>query len=505
MRGRNCYYVDKTPHIKKLIDRGKYYFLSRPRRFGKTLLVSTLKELFEGNEKLFRDLHVHDHWDWTTDNSVVRLSFDTNYSKPGNLEIHMASQLSALEEDAGIEPLTSDTPGDVRFQKLIRKINRKTGKQVVILVDEYDKPILDVLENKELAEANRQYLHGVYGSIKGCADEVRFVFVTGISMYSKVSLFSGLNILEDISLDPRYATICGYTDSDIDTVFAPELEGLDRDEIRRWYNGYSWLGEEKVYNPFDVLLLFSKRQFEPYWYETGTPKYLYKMMAKGLIRTLNLENLKMEKSELSNFRVEDVSTNALLFQCGYLTITGQQMRSEQALYTLYYPNQEVRLSLNKELLMALGSDGSETMMQGESLAELLAENDFIGFEKQLQSLFSGIPYQWHIRNVLARHEGFYASVLYASFTSNGVDIRPEESTSRGRSDLVVLHAGQVFVLELKVVFGFGARAATNEAMRQMRERGYAEKYEGSGKAVHLLALAFNGLRRNLSAVRTERA
>ncbi len=503
IRDRNFYYVDKTAHIFKLARKPAYYFLSRPRRFGKTLLVSTLKELFEGNEKLFRGLHIHDRWDWTVSNPVVRLSFDSKYSEPGDLQNNLENQLAWLENSAGIEQ--PDITGPDRFTNLILSLHRKTGQQVVILVDEYDKPILDVLDNKELAEANRQYLHSVYGVIKGCADEVRFVFVTGISMYSKVSLFSGLNILEDISLDPRYATICGYTDSDIDTVFAPELEGLDRDEIRRWYNGYSWLGEEKVYNPFDVLLLFSKRQFEPYWYETGTPKYLYKMMAKGLIRTLNLENLKMEKSELSNFRVEEISTNALLFQCGYLTITGQQVRSEQALYTLYYPNQEVRLSLNKELLMALGSDGSETMIQGESLAQLLAKNDFVGFEKQLRSLFSGIPYQWHIRNVLARHEGFYASVLYACFTANGIDIRAEESTSRGRSDLVVLHAGQVFVLELKVVLGLTARAATSQAMRQMRERGYAEKYEGSGKAVHLLALAFNGLRRNLAAVSVETA
>ncbi len=499
------YYVDKTAHIFKLTRKPGYYFLSRPRRFGKTLLVSTMKELFEGSEKLFRGLHIHERWDWSVSNPVVRLSFDANYSKPGSLEIHMASQLSALEKDAGIEPLTSDTPGDVRFQSLVRKINRKTGKQVVILVDEYDKPILDVLENKEQAEANRRYLHGVYGIIKGCADEVRFVFVTGISMYSKVSLFSGLNSLEDISLDPRYTTICGYTDADIDTVFAPELEGLDRDEIRRWYNGYSWLGKEKVYNPFDVLLLFSKRQFKPYWYETGTPSYLYNMMADGRLNTLELENLGMYETDLSNFKLEEVNTDALLFQCGYLTITGQQVQSEQAFYTLYYPNQEVRLSLNKELLKALGGDKSETMRRGESLAGLLAENDFVGFEKQLRSLFSGIPYQWHIRNMLARHEGFYASVLYACFTANGIDIRAEESTSRGRSDLVVLHAGQVFVLELKVVLGLSARVATSKAMRQMRERGYAEKYENNGKAIHLLALAFNGLRRNLAEIRAEKA
>ncbi len=184
IRGRNCYYVDKTPHIKRLIDEGKYYFLSRPRRFGKSLLVSTLKELFEGNEKLFRGLHVHDCWDWTVSNPVVRLSFDSKYSEPGDLENNLNNQLAWLEKFAGIEP--PGITGPDRFRNLILSLYHKTGQQVVILVDEYDKPILDVLENEEQAEANRAYLHGVYGIIKGCADEVRFVFFTGISMYSKV-------------------------------------------------------------------------------------------------------------------------------------------------------------------------------------------------------------------------------------------------------------------------------------------------------------------------------
>ena len=372
-------------------------------------------------------------------------------------------------------------------------------------MDEYDKPILDLLDKKKQAEANREYLHGVYGGLKGCANVIRFVFVTGISMYSKVNLFSGLNSLEDISLDSEFATICGYTDADIDTVFAPELEGLDRDEIRRWYNGYSWLGKEKVYNPFDVLLLFKKRQFKPHWYRTGTPRFLYNMMAKGRLNTLEFKNLGMYEEELSSFEVDDISVNALLFQCGYLTITGHEIRSERNYYQLEYPNHEVRSSMNQELLRALKANWSETMRRGESLARLLAENDFGGFERQLRSLFSGIPYQWHIRNILALYEGFYASVLYACFTANGIDVRPEESTSHGHSDLVVLHAGQVFVLELKVVYGLRARAATSEAMRQMRERGYADKYEGSGKAVHSLALAFSRIRRNLTAVRVEKA
>ena len=377
----------------------------------------------------------------------------------------------------------------------------KTKQQVVILVDKYDKPILDLLESPKQAEANRDYLHGVYGIIKGCAQYIRFVFVTGISMYSKVNLFSGLNNLNDISLDPRYATICGYTETDIDTVFAPELDGLARDQIRHWYNGYNWLGEEKVYNPFDVLLLFDKREFKPHWYRTGTPRFLYNMMARGRFNTLDLENMAMYEEELSSFEIENISINALLFQCGYLTITGHEIRSERNYYKLEYPNQEVRLSMNQELLKALKTNLSEVMRQGESLAHLLAENDFVGFERQLRSLFSGIPYQWHIRNMLACHEGFYASMLYACFTANGIDIRPEESTSRSRSDLVASHAGQVFVLELKVVLGLTARAATTGAMR---ERGYAEKYESNGKAVHLLALTFNGLRRNLAAIKVER-
>ena len=503
IRNRDCYYVDKTPYIEKLIDNGEYYFLSRPRRFGKTLLVDTMQELFEGNEKLFRDLHIHNRWDWTARNPVVRLSFDSKYSEPGDLENNVKNQLTWLEKIADIE--LSDNTGPERFNDLILSLYHKTKQQVVILVDEYDKPILDLLGNQKQAKANRDYLHGLYGIIKGCTRYVHFVFVTGISMYSRVNLFSGLNNLKDISLDPRYATICGYTETDIDTVFAPELEGLDRDQIRHWYNGYNWLGKEKVYNPFDVLLLLDEREFKPHWYRTGTPRFLYNMMAKGRLRTLEIENLGMYEEELSNFEVDDISVNALLFQCGYLTITGHEIRSERNYYQLKYPNHEVRLSMNQDLLKALKTNWLETMRRGESLAHLLAENDLEGFESQLRSLFSGIPYQWHMRKMLALYVGFNASVLYACFTANGIDIRLEESTSNRRSDLVVLHADLVFVLELKIVLGLRARAATNVAMKQMRERGYADKYEGSGKAIHLLALAFSRIKRNLVAIMVEKA
>ncbi len=497
IRKQNCYYVDKTPHIQQLTDEGKYWFLSRPRRFGKSLLISTLKELFEGNEPLFRGLHIHDRWDWDIKYPVVRLSFDAGYGRPGELDSHINTQLAQMEEVAGVEPANSS--GAVRLQDLIFRLHRTTGQQVVVLVDEYDKPLLDLLGNRKQAEANRQCLHGVYGILKGCADQLRFVFVTGISMYSKVSLFSGMNNLRDISLNPEYATLCGYTDRDIDTVFAPELAGLDRSEMQRWYNGYHWLGQEKVYNPFDILLLFAERQFEPYWYATGTPSYLHGQLARGGVNTLQLENLELYAKELSNFNIDKININALLFQCGYLTIVDRALRGSRMCYTLTYPNHEVRISLNEELLEAVSDQGQLTELsgKGERLIERLDANDFDGFQAAVHAFFSGIPHQWHDSSDLARYEAFFTSVLYSCFVSLGVKVTGEESSSHGRADLVVTRGEQVFILECKMQGDGTAAAALAEAVAQLREKKYANKYRTGEHKVHLLAMVFEREDRNL--------
>ena len=206
-------------------------------------------ELFAGNESLFHGLHIHDHWDWDKAHPVVRLSFAGNYDEPGALRQDLLAQLAIIERNAGLPPGPEDLAPAGRLRDLLDRLHHKTGQPVAVLVDEYDKPILDVLGDPDMAKANRDHLRGFYGVIKDSAEHVRFTFVTGISMFSKVSLFSGLNNLENISLDPRFATICGYTDGDLDDVFAPELPGLDRDEIRLWYNGYHWRGDERVYNP----------------------------------------------------------------------------------------------------------------------------------------------------------------------------------------------------------------------------------------------------------------
>ena len=258
VREEDCYYVDKTPYLERLLREGKHYFLSRPRRFGKSLFLDTLKEFFEGNQALFSGLHIHDRHDWSKRHPVVRLSFGGgNFKDPDLLEANVMEQLAAAERRSGVGSEFLTAAG--RFAGLLEALHGHTGRRVAVLVDEYDKPILDgLVDAPEVARANRDYLRGLYGVIKDSDAHVRFTFLTGISKFSKVNLFSQLNNLTDITLDPVYSSICGYTEGDPDTVFAPELAGMDRERVREWYNGYGWRGAEKVYNPYDVLLLLRR-------------------------------------------------------------------------------------------------------------------------------------------------------------------------------------------------------------------------------------------------------
>ena len=323
LREEDCYYVDKTPYIERLLDEGSHYFLSRPRRFGKSLFLDTLKELFEGNEALFTGLHIHDRgdWNWSVRHPVVRLDFaGGSFKDPGYLQTNLAAQLDGMELATGVSPRYDTAPE--RFGYLIRSLHELSGQRVAVLVDEYDKPILDALETPEIARANRDYLRGLYGVIKARDAHVRFTFVTGVSKFTKVSLFSDLNNLTDITLDPAYSSICGYTEGDLETVFAPELAGLDRERVREWYNGYSWLGAEKVYNPYDVLLLLRRRKFAAHWFETGTPAFLVDTLFERRVASVSLDEMMGTEELLSAFDVGRIGTEALLFQTGYLTITG---------------------------------------------------------------------------------------------------------------------------------------------------------------------------------------
>ena len=506
LRETDSYYVDKTPLIRQLVEESDFCFLSRPRRFGKSLLLDTLRSLFEGSEELFRGLDIHGHWDWSVRHPVVRLSFGGKYSDPTDLELSIINQMTLIEHAAGLDPATTASTGPERLQNALYHLHHATGQRAVVLVDEYDKPILDALHDPELARANRDYLRGFYGIIKDSAEHVRFVFVTGVSMFSKVSLFSGLNNLEDISLNPRYATICGYAETDIDEVFGPELNGLDRDEIRTWYNGYHWRGGERVYNPYDVLLLLRNREFRPYWFETGSPTFLFRTLMERSVGPMELENRLAGMSLVSKFDVNDIGVEALLFQTGYLTIAEVLRDDFDNLYRLDYPNLEVRVSLNRGLLDHLGQAGNAPLDQGRELCALLDANDFEGFGVLLRSYLSEIPYQWHATGDLARYEAWYASLLHMCFRAIGVDVRVEDPSSHGRADMVVLTGGQVFVLEFKMAEGEDdAAARLDAAVAQMRERGYADKYRDRGEPVHLVGVACGREARNLLEIRAEPA
>ena len=494
------YYVDKTPLAYRLIEHGKYYFLSRPRRFGKSLFLDTLKELFEGHESLFRGLYIHDRWDWKTVYPVIRFSFGGGVLKSlQDLRETLHRQLDDQERRHDLPARYPDLRS--RFQDLIARRYEQTGQPVVVLVDEYDKPILDNLTDRETALVMREGLKDIYSVIKDSDAYIHFAFLTGVSKFSKVSLFSGLNNLNDITVDANYSAICGYTETDVDTVFSPELEGLDRAAIRRWYNGYNWTGES-VYNPFDLLLLFDKRQFRPWWFETGTPSFLINLMAERGFFTPNLARLRTGMELLSTFDVERIATEALLFQTGYLTI---QKVDEPILghwiYTLGYPNHEVESSLNASLLSVYTDDPSQSFAHRLHLLDLLLAHDLAGLKDLFQAFFATIPHQWYDNNPISRYEGYYASVFYSYFAALGLDIILEDATNQGRIDMTVKFNGRIYLFEFKVV----ELTPEGRALQQIKDKDYAGKYRALGQPIHLIGVEFSRASRNVVGFEIEEA
>ena len=498
IREDNCYYVDKTAYIARLVAEGKHYFLSRPRRFGKSLFLDTLKEAFEGNEPLFKGLAIYDQWDWSVRHPVLRLDFSSgNFKEPSYLHKDVMAQLDAIGRESAVAASYDTAPA--RLRHLLKELHQRTGQRVAVLVDEYDKPILDKLEVPEVARANRDYLYGLYATIKDSDAHIAFTFLAGVSKFSTASLFSGLNNLKDITLDSRYSAICGYTEADLDAVFAPELPGLNRDEIRTWYNGYNWLGEEAVYNPFDVLLLFYNRRFGAYWFETGTPTFLIEMLLERGISALTLDDMLGSEELLSAFDVDHIATEALLFQTGYLTIRRSELRGGRMHYRLGYPNREVQQSLNESLLNHLSGNPSRQVEHSARLYDLLLVNDFKGLKTLFEAFFASIPYQWHTNNEIANYEGYYASVFYSYFASLGLAITVEDSSREGRLDMAVEFNGNVYLFEFKVV----ERASEGAALGQLKERGYAAKYRGRGEAIFLIGVEFSRETRTLAAFEVE--
>ncbi len=307
-----------------------------------------------------------------------------------------------------------------------------------------------------------------------------------------MSLFSGLNNLRDITISPEYSAICGYTESDLDRVFAAETVGLDREQIRRWYNGYNWTGEA-VYNPFDVLLLFQERQFRPWWFETATPTFLINLLTERQVWLPNLGQLETDAALLSAFDVEHISTEALLFQSGYLTIDNEEIIGGNYFYRLRYPNFEVRQSLNTALLDVWTANRSAVVQQRKSLYRLLQQNDFTAMQNLVTAFFNSIPHDWYRNNPIARYEGYYASVFYAYFASLGLDIVLEDSSNVGRLDMTVRFNQHIYLFEFKVV----ELEPDGGALQQIKARGYADKYRALQQTIHLIGVEFSREQRSV--------
>jgi hypothetical protein len=489
----NCYYVDKSAYVHQLVTGGKYYFLSRPRRFGKTLFVDTLRCAFEGRRELFEGLYLENHWDWSISYPVIHISFGG-----GMLQ-------SRAELDEKIRELLDENRKrfDVRFEhssisgcfaELIRRAHEKYGRRVVILVDEYDKPILDNLEDVSRAEALRDGLKNLYSVIKDSDRHIRFCFITGVSKFSRVSIFSDLNNLKDITLDPRVGAICGYTQQELEATFADRLADVDLEQLRRWYNGYNFLGEARVYNPFDVLLFLDYGKFGSYWFESGTPSFLVRLLRRNRTYLPHIEGIEVNESVLSAFAMDHLPAESVLFQTGYLTIRDVAQLGPRRFFRLDFPNQEVRLGFSDALLTGYTQTPASLAGLQNDMYRALQGQDVDLVATTLKALFSSIPYEWYTQSGMDRYEGYYASVVYAFFTSLGFDLRPEQSSSHGRADLIVDVGARVYVIEFKVVERTGDG---QKAIDQIREKGYHHPYVQAGREVMLIGMDFSKEERNL--------
>lgn len=483
-------YVDKTQYFHQLATTGKYYFLSRPRRFGKSLMISTFQALFEGKKYLFKDLWIENQWDFEETNPTIVFYFNEMQIRGNDLDKVLVGDIFKQAENHGIEFGDNldlyKTKSAVLFNQFIRKLHEKTGKKVVILIDEYDKPIVDFLDEIEKAETHRDILKSFYGILKPNDEHIKFLIFTGVSKFAKVSVFSDLNHLRDLTLDGRFSGITGITQNELEETFQEELKILPElnnftqedfhNEIKRWYNGYSWLGES-VYNPFSLLNFFAQKGiFQNFWFSTGTPTWLVKQVMKR--KEFDFDNFDASQSDLDTFQIEDLNPTALLFQTGYLTIKSYSRRS--LLYTMGYPNQEVKAALTDHLLQAYrGENNRSVLPYTYKLSEALENKDLSRVFSIINTVYSTLPYDlWQKEN-----ERFYHAILHLTFSLLGTYIQSEIHTAEGRCDAIVQTDKYVYAFEFKI------DKTPQLALEQIKNKGYLKPYQESGK--ELIAIGVN--------------
>jgi Predicted AAA-ATPase/PD-(D/E)XK nuclease superfamily len=492
----NFVYVDKTEFYHRLITKGNYYFLSRPRRFGKSLLISTLKQIFAGNRELFQGLWIYDKIDWEP-RPVILLDF-TRISKIANrLDDGIAIALKEIADGYGLT-LDAETNAG-RLQQMIVSLSK--DRKVAILVDEYDKPLIDNIDDLEVAEQNRKSLKSMYSVLKGNDSHIAFLFLTGVTKFSQVSIFSDLNNLNDISLNENFSQMLGYTQAEILEDFPEYLDRLKAKladhypdvmaEMNAWYHGYSWDGEHFVYNPFSILNLLSNREFGYYWFATGTPTFLMKLIRSRAYSIFDLENMEVSLHTFNKFDIAQIEIKSLLFQTGYLTIK-ERNRQDQSV-TLDFPNKEVATAFSIHLLTEFAEKSQEsTDSLVRKMSSYLRKGDIDGFMGAMQALFADIAYpiQPSKGTGISGMEKYYHSMFYLVLRLLGYNVHAEVFTNTGRIDTVITTEKYIYVVEFKL----GDAAS---ALAQIKAKGYHQKYAGSGKEVILLGIGFDTETRNV--------
>jgi hypothetical protein len=462
LRSQNYVYVDKTSFVWQMADWGGYYFLSRPRRFGKSLLVSTLDYLFQGKKDIFEGLYIYDKWDWSKTNPVIKISFSNIGHKDKGLKTAINDALHAIAEKNDV--ILKEKFNSGKFRELIEALDAKLGK-VVVLIDEYDKPIIDYLgTDTEKAIENREILKSFYSILKDADSHLKMVFITGVSKFARVSVFSDLNNLQDLTIHNRFGGVCGITESELEDTFKEELESLDVARIKAWYNGYTWDLQTKVYNPFSLVNFFSGNlQFKNYWFESATPTFLINLAKEQEL--YNFENTKVSPLQLAAYDLDKIQLVPLMFQTGYLTIKAFDEDAE--IYTLDYPNREVRQSYMEVLLNNYVQNELETgKVLAYNLHQILENNELDKLQSFLNTIFKSIPYEiWQKEN-----EHFYHAIIHLTFRLLGVYVESQVQTSDGRIDALVQTKKYVYAFEFKL------NGSAEKALQQVKDKGYLQPY-----------------------------
>jgi len=481
IRENNNLYVDKTKYIYEMIESGDINFLSRPRRFGKSLLISTLKELFTGNKKLFKELYIYDKWNWDEKHPVILLDFaGGDYESLEALENTIDDIIYELAREFEVK-IYSKTLGR-KFKDLISGIYKKTGQKVVVLIDEYDKPIISNLQSNNLEKIQTK-LGSFYEILKVNDKYIKFLLLTGISKIAHVSVFSKLNSPKDLTLNEKYNAICGYTQKELENNFKDHIEKLaDKfnysydeciNQIKAYYNGYSWNGKEKVYNPYSTLLCFDEYEFSKNWFNTGTPSVLADYpMSKYSIKSI-AEPSKVTDSEIKNPSTKNIKDEILLFQTGYLTVENIKVEKIGAIYTLRIPNYEVETALFENLVNQYSNISYIDFLEyTDKLIKYTIDGDEKKIIETIGDYLSPIPYE-----LRGDDEKYYHALIFELLYTSGLHVHSELHSNKGSADLILEEGENVIVIEFKQDKIKSIDYMIKNGLKQIEEKEYARQYK----------------------------